>query len=137
MEPLTKIQPKLRKNFFNIFKNIRNKLNNQISIIEDTRKNLDNKEYISNMITFLINSILKIVQDLNKYDIDIIEQYMPELNSNWLSELIEEITFKFITNRTDLHYGNLGLTHYNKLRYFDPTHNEERSGDREIWIGGN
>jgi hypothetical protein len=42
------------------------------------------------------------------------------LRSSWLSSLIEEIMLKVITNRTDLHMGNIGITGYGDLRYFDP-----------------
>lgn len=44
------------------------------------------------------------------------------LHGDWFLELIEEILTKYVTNRTDLHVGNLGVTSYGKLRYFDPSY---------------
>lgn len=44
------------------------------------------------------------------------------LNINWLDRLIEEIAIKYITDRGDLHLGNIGITSSGYLRYFDPSH---------------
>jgi hypothetical protein len=46
------------------------------------------------------------------------------LKSNWLARLAEEIIWKLITKRTDLHSGNLGITPHGEFRYFDPTFSE-------------
>lgn len=43
-----------------------------------------------------------------------------KLKPNWLDRLSEEIIWKLITDRTDLHGGNLGITPYGEFRYFDP-----------------
>ena len=51
-----------------------------------------------------------------------IEARIPGLRKGWLASYIEEIMMKFLTRRGDLHMGNLGLTGYGDLRYFDPTH---------------
>ena len=42
------------------------------------------------------------------------------LKDNWLENLIEEIIHKINTGRTDLHTGNIGVTNYGQLRFFDP-----------------
>ena len=47
-----------------------------------------------------------------------------ELREDWLKNLIEEIIFKYVTGRTDLHLGNLGVTSYGNFRYFDPAHED-------------
>lgn len=44
------------------------------------------------------------------------------LKDSWLSSLIEEILMKYLTDRTDLHTGNIGVTGYGELRYFDPAY---------------
>jgi hypothetical protein len=44
------------------------------------------------------------------------------LKSNWLAKLTEEIIWKLITKRTDLHEGNLGITPNGEFRYFDPAY---------------
>ena len=41
------------------------------------------------------------------------------LKSNWVELLAEEIIMKYLTNRVDLHTGNIGLTHYGEFRFFD------------------
>ncbi len=46
------------------------------------------------------------------------------LDQNWLEGFLKEIIMKFLTRRTDLHVGNLGITKHRKLRYFDPAHPE-------------
>lgn len=45
-----------------------------------------------------------------------------DLDQNWLEGFLKEIIMKFLTRRTDLHTGNLGITKHRKLRYFDPAH---------------
>lgn len=44
------------------------------------------------------------------------------LRESWLSSLIEELLMKYITDRVDLHLGNIGVTGYGELRYFDPAY---------------
>jgi hypothetical protein len=44
-----------------------------------------------------------------------------KLNPDWFVKLIEEILWKYATGRTDLHGGNIGVTSFGDLRYFDPT----------------
>ena len=56
-----------------------------------------------------------------------IESDIPNLAQNWLEEFVEEVIMKFLTYRTDLHSGNLGVTVYGKLRYFDPAYSHDRS----------
>lgn len=50
------------------------------------------------------------------------EQHKYELKPDWLVRLCREIIWKTLTNRRDLHGGNLGLTPYGEFRYFDPTY---------------
>ena len=49
---------------------------------------------------------------------------VPPLNKNWLRLLIEEVCYKFLTDRIDLHMGNIGITvqegKWGEFRYFDP-----------------
>jgi hypothetical protein len=45
-----------------------------------------------------------------------------QLKDNWLRLYIEEIIVKYLTSRTDLHLGNLGITNSGELRYFDPSY---------------
>lgn len=49
------------------------------------------------------------------------EESVP-LSKNWLTSLVEEVIMKYLTGRTDLHMGNLGVTNYGEFRYFDPAY---------------
>lgn len=51
------------------------------------------------------------------------ENLKGKLKSNWLETLSEEIIFKRMTHRTDLHTGNIGFTGFGDFRYFDPVYN--------------
>lgn len=62
----------------------------------------------------------------HKY-IYLIESKNIQLNDNWLEVLIEEIIMKYLTSRTDLHTGNLGVTNHGEFRYFDPAYREYTS----------
>lgn len=48
------------------------------------------------------------------------EEHIVPLNKDWLAFLAEEVIIKYLTGRTDLHMGNLGVTAYGEFRYFDP-----------------
>jgi hypothetical protein len=45
-----------------------------------------------------------------------------EVRETWLQSLAEELLMKYLTGRTDLHMGNIGLTGYGEFRYFDPAY---------------
>jgi len=45
-----------------------------------------------------------------------------KLRQNWLSIFVEELIMKYLTSRTDLHTGNLGVTSGGYLRYYDPAY---------------
>jgi hypothetical protein len=44
------------------------------------------------------------------------------LKKDWLELYIEEVIMKYLTGRTDLHMGNIGVTSYGELRYYDPAY---------------
>ncbi len=50
------------------------------------------------------------------------------LKSSWLSSLIREMILNYLTGRGDMHLGNLGITNYGELRYFDATHSDWKQG---------
>lgn len=85
----------------------------------------------SNAINEIVkNESYKIVNNFSsplKEDIKSIEKSIPSLEDNWAELYVEEIIMKYLTGRTDLHMGNLGLTHYGELRYYDPAYTDWES----------
>lgn len=51
-----------------------------------------------------------------------------ELKPSWIADLIEEMMMKYLTGRSDLHLGNLGLGRHGNLRYFDPAFSDWETG---------
>ena len=70
----------------------------------------ESKSIANDIATSLPNSITPYVDEINKLD----------LNPNWLPLFIEEFLLKYLTGRTDLHTGNVGITSFKTLRFFDP-----------------
>lgn len=56
-----------------------------------------------------------------------VTQKITALKPNWLELYIEEVIMKYLTGRTDLHMGNLGVTTYGELRYYDPAYGSHES----------
>lgn len=44
------------------------------------------------------------------------------LNKNWFYFLIKEMITKILSNRTDLHFGNIRISQNEQLRFFDPAY---------------
>ncbi len=66
--------------------------------------------------------------------VEAINEWDPTLKPTWLPTLIEEIAMKFLTNRNDLHTGNIGVTNNGEFRYFDPAYGEGEKS--KIHLGG-
>lgn len=49
------------------------------------------------------------------------DEYL-NLRSDWLERFVEEVFDKVATERGDLHLGNLGITGYGTLCFYDPAH---------------
>ena len=77
------------------------------------------KTEIDKMILILMKQLLK-EGDISDEVVKMQKLY--NLSPNWLNSFIKEIIVKYLTSRTDLHTGNLGLNKANKIRYFDPSH---------------
>lgn len=86
--------------------------------------NVDNQEYFLETYQILetsVESIKSFIDSSLGDDILNIESfYNDELAEFWLDTLIKEMLLKFLTKRTDLHSGNLGLNKDGYFRYFDP-----------------
>ncbi len=88
-------------------------------LTHDTKNSND----IKNFLNAESDRLEKLLYNEHSKQIYDIETYIDEdLNKNWVKLLCEEILFKYLTGRGDLHLGNLGLTNYGKFVYFDPSH---------------
>ena len=67
-----------------------------------------------------------IFAEVDKEYLEEVENLITENNlkikNGWIHELILEIIVKLVTNRTDLHVGNIGITNYGDFRFFDPSY---------------
>jgi len=75
------------------------------------------KDIVKNIVGYNSPDIVKVQKSLGD-----------KLKSNWLQSLAEEFIVKYLTNRKDLHTGNIGLTDYGDFRFFDPSYGDNRSG---------
>jgi hypothetical protein len=77
----------------------------------------------SNIIYKRVNECMDLfnMNRFNKIAIDIINKDKTiDLQEDWFPNLIEEVIMKLITNRGDLHRGNIGVTQAGYFRIFDP-----------------
>jgi hypothetical protein len=51
-----------------------------------------------------------------------INDHEKDINSDWLDLLSEEVVYKLLTNREDLHVGNIGKNTMGEFRFFDPSY---------------
>jgi hypothetical protein len=87
------------------------------------KSKINNKKYHSRIKQEVAKEATLITQILIE-DSDLksdVEKGISNLNKTWLQSFVEEILMKYLTGRTDLHIGNLGVTGYGELRYFDPS----------------
>lgn len=87
--------------------------------VKDKINDPEEISFVKNHIREGIKQYSKTIRNLANTEIKNLESKI-ELKNNWLESLIEEIIMKYLTGRTDLHMGNLGLTGYGEFRYFDP-----------------
>jgi len=86
-------------------------------MIDDPTKSEQIKKEVKN---FAIKIALKLVGNKDYANmIQNIKSTIP-LNDKWLLLYVEEVLMKYLTSRTDLHMGNIGVTSYGELRYYDP-----------------
>jgi hypothetical protein len=113
------------------WRDIKNKMaTNQISNAEVRNILKKSSEEMSDYILLSVDNS-KLQKFLNFY-----EKNNFNLSDKWLQLLIEEIIFKYLTNRVDFHLGNIGLVtspteagedqKFN-FRYFDPSHESRQT----------
>jgi hypothetical protein len=122
MQPLTSLSDDIHTGIENIIGKIK-------SIIEEDQKykyilSLKFEGDEKKIFDFIKTESKNISKNLRKsINLDKLESELKEkvdIQNNWLDTFVEEILVKVITSRTDLHIGNLGITNYGLLRYFDP-----------------
>lgn len=87
---------------------------------------------LNELISTISQNIKNSIPDNTFERLQDVKDVTPSLKSDWLNLLIKEVLFKYITNRLDLHMGNLGLTPYGELRYFDPAHEGATSDNMNV-----
>lgn len=137
MIPVKEID-KINKNLDSkYFQNIIYYINN--SIIGEFKDDLNFREKILNYLNTnklddnLINSI-KILSEKIKNDVcetfncDEINKQL-NLNKNWIQKYCEEVIYKIMSRRNDLHIGNLGIDNSGILKFFDSYHQDLEDED--------
>lgn len=99
-------------------RNFQDSINQYKKLLHDPKNN----DKVKNFLTTTSERIEKELYSEHSKEIYNMETYVDDLNKDWVKSLCEEILFKYITGRGDLHLGNLGLTNYGKFVYFDPSH---------------
>lgn len=85
-----------------------------------------------NMLTNKISNDYKAkLAKMDTTNIKIFES-MNRMNKNWVEKFIKEVIMKSISDRPDLHTGNLGITNTGNIRYFDPAYGENVTGRAHI-----
>lgn len=92
---------------------------------------------IRNVVKRKAEQIAEKILDTNYYHVqevaDLIGDTGVSMKDNWFELLVEEVIMKYVTGRTDLHVGNIGITENGEFRYFDPSYSGVES--RTINLG--
>lgn len=130
MKPVSTLNQNTIENIYDLIKSIVHLFYENKQTLKQIKNDLENKILDQTQIKEEINIYKKTlseeVRKTNIEDINKIENNI-DLSSDWLESLVEEILVKYLTGRTDLHIGNLGISKYKKLRYFDPYHQNHTS----------
>lgn len=89
------------------------------SQIEDPAKYKEIKAEVSK----LSSNLEGLIRMRLSHHVDRVEGNL-KLKPDWLKLFAEELIMKYLTSRTDLHMGNLGVTQQGELRYFDPAYSD-------------
>jgi len=102
---------------------VTNKIYNHIQSQHLNIKKLRQNMNIDEITKFIIENIIKlknlIIHFTSKNIFNKIKQDNTTIKDNWFELLVEEVVIKLLTERNDLHTGNLGLTNFGEFRFFD------------------
>jgi len=115
----TNIDTSLRKIIGYIGQYIRNN-DDKMSVYKKLMNDPKNFTEVKRILELQSIKLFNYLNSSYKKEIAIIQNKL-ELNDNWLKNLCGEIIFKYITGRGDLHLGNIGVTNYGNLVFFDPS----------------
>lgn len=133
MERMTPVKPSKpnakSEEIMNHLHPIRSTIFNEIRFDKRKWENLKElmlkKETRSEAISIIKSEISATVQLIKKENSESVSFFNNnsslQLKSSWLESFVEEIFMKFLTDRTDVHFGNLGVTNFGEFRYFDPS----------------
>lgn len=126
MVPIEKLDESYRKPLDQIIQHIILNVKSNENHWETIKQHLSNKNKHSEIKQNVSEGAKKIARSIIDNGVepeDFISTFThgANLKPNWLVSLCEEIIMKYLTNRTDLHIGNLGVTGQGELRYFDPS----------------
>lgn len=124
MEKVKELPEESLPNLMRIINVIGKYIKYEKDIFDEIKTYIDNPKFRNDIKIKLDVESNKLAEYLsNTYPKDIAKiENKSDLNSNWLKNLCEEIIFKYLTGRGDLHMGNIGVTNYGNFKYFDPSH---------------
>jgi hypothetical protein len=94
-------------------------VSNELPQLKKLIKDRKNNKEIMAVVNVIVGETVNAVIEGFPKQIDLLNL---ELNKDWLKLFVEELIIKYITNRIDLHLGNLGVTNNGYLRFFDPAY---------------
>ncbi len=92
----------------------------------DISSNIEDPAQKEKVTQFIKDATKYVVTELNRHPYFAKENRLKKFETNhklspgWLETFAEEIIFKLMSGRVDLHEGNVGITNYGQLRFFDP-----------------
>ena len=101
--------------------------NDKYTELRGTRKTLNNNEIIQKIKEITLD-IIKDVNNECSGNIENIEE-TTAMSKDWLTKLIYEIIVKLLTERKDLHMGNIGINQQGYFRFFDPAYGKGLSSN--------
>lgn len=125
MTTVSSLSPEVKTNLSNITKSILIEIQDfkrEWEVLKQDFSTPEKRENAKRVVYQKVKDITKAIERNNSKEVEYFNMNAKlQLKSTWLSSLVEEIIMKFLTNRTDVHFGNIGITNFGEFRYFDPS----------------